>query len=110
MEQQEQSAFGRRDFLKTTAVIGAFGALSSTWTDGLVPRAHAEPSGQAPEKTEIIRTNCRNCTADCGVLAHVKNGRVIKIEGDPDFKRSEGALCSKGLAGIQALYHPNRNK
>lgn len=111
MEQQEQSAFGRRDFLKTTAVIGAFGALSGTWSDGLVTRAHAaSPINQERAGTKIVKTNCRSCTADCGVLAHVKDGRVIKIEGNPEFERSEGALCTKGLAGIQALYHPNRNK
>lgn len=110
MEQNEQTAFGRRDFLKTTAVIGAFGALSGSWEGGLVAKAEAAVQNQTPQESEIIRTNCRNCTADCGVLAHVKNGRVIKIEGDPEFKRSEGALCAKGLAGIQALYHPNRLK
>jgi len=111
MEQKEQSAFGRRDFLKTTAAIGAFGALSSTWSDGLVPRAYAaEPASHDRTGTKIVKTNCRSCTADCGVLAHVKNGRVIKLEGDPEFERSEGALCTKGLSGIQALYHPNRNK
>ena len=44
------------------------------------------------------------------ILAHVKNGRVIKIEGNPESPMSQGGLCAKGMAGIQALYHPNRNK
>lgn len=111
MEQQEQSAFGRRDFLKTTAVIGAFGALSSTWTDGLVPKAHAAtPINYDRTDTKIVKTNCRACTHNCGVLAHVKDGRVIKLEGNPEHPMSKGAMCAKGLAGIQALYHPNRNK
>lgn len=60
--------------------------------------------------TKIIKTNCRGCTGDCGVLAHVKNNRVIKLEGNPEFERSEGTLCAKGLAGIHALYNPNRLK
>lgn len=60
--------------------------------------------------TKIIKTNCRSCTADCGVLAHVKNNRVIKLEGNPEFERSEGTLCVKGLSGIHALYNPNRLK
>lgn len=113
MEKIEQPALGRRDFLKTTAVIGAFGALSSSWSGGLVPRANAaSETAMTKERTgtKIMKTNCRSCTADCGVLAHVRDGRVIKLEGDPDFERSEGALCVKGLSGINALYHPQRNK
>jgi anaerobic selenocysteine-containing dehydrogenase len=113
MEKIEQPALGRRDFLKTTAVIGAFGALSSSFSGGLVPRANAaSETAIAKERsgTKIIKTNCRSCTADCGVLAHVRDGRVIKLEGNPEFERSEGALCAKGLSGINALYHPQRNK
>ena len=57
-----------------------------------------------------IHTCCRACIANCGVIAHVRNGRVIKLEGDPADRMSKGSMCAKGLAGIQALYHPNRNK
>ncbi len=57
-----------------------------------------------------IKTSCRACIANCGVIATVKNGRVIKLEGNPEDKMSKGRMCAKGLAGIQALYHPNRNK
>ena len=31
-----------------------------------------------------VRTACRNCHGGCGVIAHVKDGKVIKVEGDPD--------------------------
>ncbi|MGE4466088.1 molybdopterin-containing oxidoreductase family protein [Sphaerochaeta sp.] len=96
----------RRDFLKATAFAGTVISMGSLTGTSLVPSAHAA----ANEGVKIIRTNCRNCTADCGVLAHVRDGRVIKLEGDPEFGRSEGALCVKGLSGIQALYHPNRLK
>ena len=57
-----------------------------------------------------INTACRACIANCGVIAHVKNGRVIKLEGNPDDPMSKGRMCAKGLSGIQAIYHPNRNK
>lgn len=57
-----------------------------------------------------IKTCCRACIANCGVIATVKNGRVVKIEGDPEDRMSKGRVCAKGLSGIQALYHPNRNK
>ena len=44
------------------------------------------------------------------MLAHVRNGRVVKLEGNPEYPMSHGALCAKGLSGINALYHPDRNK
>lgn len=74
----------------------------------LVP---CEPEVLAPDTEErIVHTACRACIANCGVLAHVKNGRVVKLEGDPVDPMSKGRLCAKGLSGINALYHPNRNK
>ena len=95
----------RRDFLKASAA--AAGVLASS---GLSEKALTKAAYAAAPETKIVKTNCRNCTADCGVLAHVRDGRVIKLEGNPEFERSEGALCVKGLSGIQALYHPNRLK
>ena len=60
--------------------------------------------------TRVIKTACRACIANCGVLATVKNGRVVSLRGNPEDPMSKGRMCAKGLAGIQALYHPNRNK
>ena len=55
-----------------------------------------------------IRTVCRGCHGGCGVIAHVKDGKVIKVEGDPKSPISHGTLCSKGLAITQLAYHPDR--
>ena len=57
---------------------------------------------------QVIRSNCRGCHGGCGVLVHVKDGRITKIEGDPDFSTNRGTLCSKGLAFQQLVYHPDR--
>ena len=58
--------------------------------------------------TEKVKTVCRSCHGGCGVVAHVKDGKVVKIEGDPDSPISHGTLCSKGLAITQIAYHPDR--
>ena len=60
------------------------------------------------EKAQKIRTICRSCHGGCGVIAHVKNGRVIKVEGDPESPISHGSMCSKGLAITQLAYYPDR--
>jgi anaerobic selenocysteine-containing dehydrogenase len=56
----------------------------------------------------VIRTTCAICLADCGVLVHLEDGRVAKIEGDPDAPLNKGALCPKGLAALEFLNHPDR--
>jgi len=60
--------------------------------------------------TEVVSTICDRCHDCCGVLAYVKDGRVVKVEGDPDFPQNEGTMCPKGLAVTQVLYHPDRIK
>jgi len=59
-------------------------------------------------ETQKIRTACRNCHGGCGVIAHVRDGKVVKVEGDPDSPISYGTLCSKGLAVTQMAYSPDR--
>ena len=55
-----------------------------------------------------IRTACRSCHGGCGVIAHVKDGKVVKVEGDKESPISYGTLCSKGLSITQLAYHPDR--
>jgi anaerobic selenocysteine-containing dehydrogenase len=59
---------------------------------------------------QVIRSNCRGCHGGCGVLVHVKDGRIIKLEGDPEIPSNRGTMCSKGLAYLQLVYHPDRLK
>ncbi len=60
------------------------------------------------DEVKRIRTACRSCHGGCGVIAHVKDGKVIKVEGDPGSPISHGSMCSKGLAILQLAYHPDR--
>ncbi|UCD82663.1 MAG: molybdopterin-dependent oxidoreductase [Desulfobacterales bacterium] len=55
-----------------------------------------------------IRTVCRSCHGGCGVIAHVRDDKVIKVEGDPESPISHGSMCTKGLAITQLAYHPDR--
>ncbi|MDI9619385.1 MAG: molybdopterin-dependent oxidoreductase [Candidatus Nezhaarchaeota archaeon] len=59
----------------------------------------------------VVRTVCGGCMCECGVLAHVADdGRVVRLEGDPNHPLSEGYMCPKGLSFLQTLYHPDRLK
>ena len=59
------------------------------------------------EGVECIKTQCYFCHANCGVLAYVKDGDVIKIEGDPNYS-NQGGLCCRGTSALLHVNHPGR--
>lgn len=62
--------------------------------------------------TQIIQTTTWSagpgCHGGCGVLAHIQDGKLVKIEGDPDHPWNQGRLCARCLAMTQYVYHPDR--
>ncbi|MEM3361396.1 MAG: molybdopterin-dependent oxidoreductase [Candidatus Bathyarchaeia archaeon] len=48
------------------------------------------------------------CHGGCGALLHVKDGKLVKVEGDEGHPWNQGRLCPRALALIQYVYHPNR--
>ena len=61
-------------------------------------------------KNGVVKTSCGLCLTYCGMLVHLQDGKVVKIEGDPDSPNSKGVLCVRGLAAAERLYHPDRLK
>jgi anaerobic selenocysteine-containing dehydrogenase len=61
----------------------------------------------------VVRSIARTgpgCHEGCGVLLYVKDGKLVKVEGDPEFPLSQGRLCPRCLALIEVVYHPDRLK
>jgi anaerobic selenocysteine-containing dehydrogenase len=61
----------------------------------------------APD-VEVKKSCCYFCHQNCGVLAYVKGGEVIKIEGDPNHPTNQGGLCCRGNIALLHLNHPAR--
>lgn len=127
---------GRRRFIAGAAAIAAGGAaagvLSTTASFGAKEHrialnvAGAEEWGR--EAGEWIPTCCNMCGGQSGLMVHVVNGIVEKIEPNnwnpnnytnissdffdgytPEFGCKEGgAICPKGNAAIMQLYDPDR--
>ena len=98
----------RRDFVKVSVVTGAAFGISALAEPSL---AVADDAVDKPVGGDIkrIRTGCRGCgKMECGVIAVVQNGRVVRMEGDPTAFQSMGNCCTKSQAAIQAAYHPDR--
>ncbi|MFO8101043.1 MAG: molybdopterin-dependent oxidoreductase [Dehalococcoidia bacterium] len=57
---------------------------------------------------EIKKTACQFCAALCGVLVHVEDGKVVKIEGNKDHILSHGFTCERPSIAPKWLYHPDQ--
>ena len=69
-----------------------------------------EVSAGAEAGVEIKKSVCRSCHGGCSTLMHVKDGELIKVEGDPEGPLNHGKLCPIGAATTQLVYHPDRLK
>src|SRR5213078_1657513 len=103
----------RRRFLKVLGVTGGGAALLSGCgigpepTEKLIPYL-IPPEHQLPCTPAYYAPPCRECPAGCGLHAKVREGRVVKLEGNPESPINQGRLCSRGQAGLQGLYNPDR--
>ncbi|MFQ5987349.1 MAG: molybdopterin-dependent oxidoreductase [Dehalococcoidia bacterium] len=103
----------RRSFIKSAAAATALGATIPWWLDfPLEPLLGGDgaQAAAAPLPEEWLATTCWIGKQDCGILARVVDGRVVKLEGHPGHPRNRGRLCVKGVGQIIALYDPYRVK
>lgn len=82
----------RRNFLKGMAVSTALLAA------GCSPKRDTQqgPVG-AKDADKWVKGVCRYCGTGCGVLAGVKNGKIVAVKGDPECPVNKGRLCIKGI-------------
>ncbi len=100
------SKLSRREFLskttKTAAVGAAIGASAS---------AQVLQSGwRGDTRVQLVPSNCEMCFWRCGILAEVKDGKVLKVQGNPNHPLTKGKLCARGNAGPALLNDPDRLK
>jgi len=100
----------RRDFLKVAAVGGAATATVGCFSDQvekLIPYV-TSPDNTVPGVSSYYASTCRECAVGCGIVVETRDGRAIKIEGNPDHPVNRGALCGRGQSALQGLYNPDR--
>lgn len=91
-------SINRRNWLKLTAGVGA-GLVGGELALGSQD-LHAAAKSTKLSGAQEFTTACNFCSCGCGMVAHVKDGKLVNLEGDPDHPINEGALCSKGAAMI----------
>ena len=98
----------RRKFIQVGGAAAGGAALASGLTTrwwGLDADRVEDPG---TEGDRVVASYCELCFWGCGVQAHVKDGRVTKVVGNPDHPLSRGRLCPRGAGATGLLYDPDR--
>jgi Fe-S-cluster-containing dehydrogenase component/anaerobic selenocysteine-containing dehydrogenase len=100
----------RRDFLKLMGFTLSAATLASCTK---IPERRAIPLVSQPEELvpgvpAFYATTCAGCAAGCGLLVKTRDGRPIKIEGNPLSPLSGGGTCAVGQATVLSLYDERR--
>lgn len=103
----------RRRFLTVVGASSAGAAVlsgcSTERVEKLVPYL-VQSEDQIPGLPTYYASTCTECSAGCGLHVKTREGRAIKLEGNPQHPINAGTLCARGQAGLQGLYNPGRVK
>lgn len=105
----DDSGISRRRFLQ---IIGSGAALTATGCadsakQNIFPNVKGERE-QIPGVAVWYSSTCGECDAGCGIRVRTREGRAVKIEGNPDNPINQGGLCALGQSALQSLYDPDR--
>jgi molybdopterin-containing oxidoreductase family iron-sulfur binding subunit len=103
----------RRKFLTVLGATGggalALSGCSTSRVEKLVPYL-VQSEDQIPGVATWYASTCGECSAACGLHVRTREGRAVKLEGNPEHPVNRGKLCSRGQASLQGLYNPGRIK
>jgi formate dehydrogenase major subunit len=108
MEAQDRSSvqsLNRRDWLKATIGGGAGLALGGLLD---VPAVKAAAQEFKLANVNEFTTSCNFCSCGCGMIAAVRDGKLLKMEGDYDHIVNRGSLCVKGISMFATHTSPSR--
>jgi molybdopterin-containing oxidoreductase family iron-sulfur binding subunit len=99
----------RRNFLKLVgASAGAAAATGcSDPVEKLIPYI-VQPEEITPGIAVTYASTCQECSSGCGLHVTTREGRPVKLEGNPEHPVNRGALCARGQASIGRTYLPDR--
>lgn len=104
----------RRGFLEAAGFVLAGGAAAGALSGCARPAPVLSSSGAAgsddvtPGRSTWYATTCGGCTAGCGLVVRCRDGRPVKVEGNPDHPVSRGGVCAVGQASVLELYDSKR--
>lgn len=106
---QANTGLSRRTFLELIGYTTAAIALTScTAPEQKIVPFLKQPPELTPGVANWYASTCGGCSAGCGTLVKVRDGRPIKLEGNPEHPVSRGGLCPVSHSLIFGLYDSER--
>jgi formate dehydrogenase major subunit len=105
MTESRGTRISRRDVL-TLSVGGGAGLALGGLLD--MPAAAAAARSLKLSDVQEFTTSCNFCSCGCGMIAAVRDGKLISMEGDFDHIVNRGALCVKGISMFATHTSPKR--
>jgi thiosulfate reductase/polysulfide reductase chain A len=102
----------RRNFLKTASIAAASVPLSKVAAkaeSGVVKTPLVAP-GSFKNTQTVVGGVCEMCFWRCQLVGKIRDGRLIKLEGNPKSIDNGVSICARGNAGVKLLYDPDRLK
>ena len=100
----------RRRFLQGSVALSIVGASSIGSVNLFSNEDNHNNTKSILDETSKVPTLCEMCVNKCAAIAKVENGIITKLDPNPQFPKSRNMLCARGVAGIHALYDPDRLK
>ncbi len=103
------NGLSRRTFLELLGYTAAGLTLASCRApeQKIIPFV-SQPPEMTPGVASWYASTCAGCSAGCGVLVKVRDGRPIKIEGNPEHPLNRGGLCPVAHSLVFGLYDSGR--
>jgi formate dehydrogenase major subunit len=102
---EQPLAISRRDLLKRTLGSGVGLAVGSLID---VAEVRAATKNLKLANVNEFTTSCNFCSCGCGMIASVRDGKLVAMEGDYDHIVNRGSLCAKGVSMFATHVSPNR--
>ena len=95
----------RRDWLRAAA-----GGSVGLALDGLIDLSSVRAATKELKLANVseFTTSCNFCSCGCGMIAAVRDGQLVAMEGDYDHIVNRGSLCVKGISMFATHTSPNR--
>ncbi len=110
-EDVQNQGIDRRKFLTVLGATSggaiALSGCSTSRVEKLIPYL-VQSEDQVPGVPTYYASTCTECASGCGVHVKTREGRAIKLEGNPAHPVNRGKLCARGQASLQGLYNPGR--
>ena len=99
----------RRTFLKTAGLGSvSIAAACTSEPDKTLYSLVQAPNDIVTGRAAWYASTCRECPAGCGIIAKNREGRLVKVEGNPLHPINQGSLCIRGQAALLGIYNPDR--